>query len=58
MPLAVQSLNQVDMTPPALPAEFVVLAAQPQAWFRVVSVEIVREHSPPDLQILNATFLI
>ena len=60
MPLALQSGAHVDAAPAliSVAAASVIAPPEPIIWFRAVTAEMVREHSPPDLQVLNALFLI
>jgi len=58
MPLALQSGSSPDIAPsPVVPT---MVAVEPPAvtFFHFSVIEMVREHSPPDLQALNATFLM
>src|SRR4051812_40647066 len=58
MPLALEGGSHVDVAPPPATNAMAVAAPQPVVRRRLTVAEIVPEHSPPDLQILNATFLL
>ena len=58
MQLAQQSAAHLDIAPPVLSAGLVAPPAQPPVRFRAAVADTLREHSPPDLQVLNSTFLI
>jgi hypothetical protein len=58
MPLAVQGGSHMDMAPPPVVVALATSEPQPVVRFEAADQEMIREHSPPDLQVLNSTFLL
>jgi hypothetical protein len=59
MPLALRNGPHLYPVMATLPAAIEAVVPQPLAIsFRLKSTDLLLEHSPPDLQALNATFLI
>jgi hypothetical protein len=58
MPLALQGGSHVDVAPPPVAGAMTAAASQPVVPLRLAVSEIVPEPSPPDLQVLYATFLL